>query len=189
MNIWHRVVMAGSAVAVWQHAAAKGADVFSGSWNCGKPIDAQRVPSPSSLYDSPVPFGLVEVGSPIRSGAARKKALPPGVTAARILYHTPTSSGKYAVASDVLLSQSGTPVHLSRVVMTHCLLRMRARKSQRVCAQRECEHGAVSLRELDAIDWSTGRLANKSNGWRIDFAAHRRGATAIDSGNRKKLHG
>jgi hypothetical protein len=92
MNIWRRAVMARSAVAVWQHAAAKGADGFAASWNFGQAINAQRVLPPTSLYDSPVPFGLVEVGSPIRSGAAR------------ILYSTPTSSGKYAVASDCVVA-------------------------------------------------------------------------------------
>lgn len=165
MNIWRRAVMARSAVAVWQHAAAKGADGFAGSWNCGQAIDAQRVPPPTSLYDSPVPFALAQVGSPIRSEAAGKKALPPSATAARILYSTPTSTGKYAVVSNcVVVAIRRTSLFSSRVVMTHGLLRMRARKSRCVCTQGEHEHCAVSLRELGAIYWATGRLANNSNG-------------------------
>jgi hypothetical protein len=169
---------------VWQPAAAKGADVFAGSWHFGKLIDAQRVPPPTASYDSPVPLGLAEVSSPIRSEAASRYALPPGVTAARLLHHTPTSTGEYCVASGVLSLQYGTPlaaqrpliagshgtselreaaVFSSQMVMTHSLLRMRARKLQHVCAQREYEQSAASMQELDAIPWSVARLANKPN--------------------------
>jgi hypothetical protein len=188
MNIWHRVVMAGRAAAVWQQAAVKGADGFAGSWNFGKPFDAQRVPPPTSLYDSPVPLALVDVGSPIRSEAARKKALPPSVTVARILYHTPTSSGKYAVASDCVVAIRRTGLFVTSG--DDALFTPEARQKVAVRLR------AAGIRTPRSVSPGVGSNlpGYGSLGEQIAWIADRLSAAsarsnAIDSGNREQLHG
>jgi pimeloyl-ACP methyl ester carboxylesterase len=101
--------MASIAVLIWQHACGEGANLFTPSWNTGKRIDAERALPLTPFYDSPAPFTYDEPGSLIRSEAASEYALPAGVSATRILYHTRTATRQDVPSSGVVLVPYGTP--------------------------------------------------------------------------------
>jgi len=86
---------------------AAGADLFATSSKAGKEIDANRALPITSFYASE---GLKRAGEPgtlVRSEPATEYALPPGITATRILYHTRTAGNTDALASGVVLVPYG----------------------------------------------------------------------------------
>ena len=110
MKMLGRTAIAGIAVLICQHAFAVGADLFATSWNEGKRIDAERALPPTIFYESPAHSSHADdPGTLIRSESAQEYALPSGVTATRILYHTRTSAGVDAISSGVVLVPYGTP--------------------------------------------------------------------------------
>jgi alpha-beta hydrolase superfamily lysophospholipase len=90
-----------------QETLAAGADLFATSSKAGKEIDANRALPITSFYASE---GLKRAGEPgtlVRSEPATEYALPPGITATRILYHTRTAGNTDALASGVVLVPYG----------------------------------------------------------------------------------
>jgi pimeloyl-ACP methyl ester carboxylesterase len=69
---------------------------------------ADRMP-PTSLYDTAAPLPPGRPGELIRSQAVTDYALPTGVRAVRILYHSQNAAGKDIAASGVVLLPPGTP--------------------------------------------------------------------------------
>lgn len=67
---------------------------------------ADQMP-PSAFYDTPVPLPPGKPGELIRSEAASGYALPSGVRAVRILYHSRSATGKDVAASEVVLLPPG----------------------------------------------------------------------------------
>jgi len=59
--------------------------------------------SRTEFYDTPTPLPLAPAGSLIRSEQFDGYALPPGISAVRILYHSRSSSGKDVPVSGVIL--------------------------------------------------------------------------------------
>lgn len=109
MSMLTRAAMASIAVLVCQLARGEGANLFAPSWHAGKLIDAERALPPTRFYDTPTPDIHGEPGSMIRSEPANDYALPPGISATRILYRTRTAAGHDAIASGVVLIPYGTP--------------------------------------------------------------------------------
>jgi pimeloyl-ACP methyl ester carboxylesterase len=95
--------------ALAQQPLAGGADLFAASYRAGKDVDAGRALPITRFYENgelTIPAGP---GTLVRSEPATDYALPPGITATRILYHTRTASGKDALASGVVLVPYGQP--------------------------------------------------------------------------------
>ncbi len=69
---------------------------------------ADRMP-PTSFYDTAVPLPPGRPGELIRSQAVTDYALPAGVRAVRILYHSKNATGKDVAASGVVLLPPGAP--------------------------------------------------------------------------------
>src|SRR3984893_8879245 len=96
-------------VTVAQHPLGGGADLFAPSSRAGKELDAERaLPLPSFCATG----GLetpAEPGTLVRSEQATDYALPPGITATRILYHTRTANNVDTLASGVVLVPYGRP--------------------------------------------------------------------------------
>ncbi len=61
----------------------------------------------SSFYDTPNPLPAGKPGELIRSQPAEDYALPPGVAAVRILYHSRSATGEDVAASGVVLIPGG----------------------------------------------------------------------------------
>jgi len=91
-----------------QQSLAGGADLFTPSYQAGKEIDAQRS-LPITAFYAPNDLKAVEPGTLVRSEPATDFALPPGITATRILYHTRSASNADALASGVVLVPYGSP--------------------------------------------------------------------------------
>jgi Secretory lipase len=62
----------------------------------------------TSFYDTPTPLPVAPAGSLIRSEQFDGYALPPGVSATRILYHSRSSSGTDVPVSGVILIPNGS---------------------------------------------------------------------------------
>lgn len=69
---------------------------------------ADRMPA-TSFYDTPTPLPPGRPGHLIRSQAVGDYALPKGVRAVRILYHSQSETGQDVAASGVVLIPPGTP--------------------------------------------------------------------------------
>lgn len=69
---------------------------------------ADRMPA-TSFYDTPTPLTPGKPGQLIRSQAVGDYALPKGVQAVRILYHSQNETGKDVAASAVVLLPPGNP--------------------------------------------------------------------------------
>src|SRR5262249_41682635 len=90
-------------------ALADGADLFAPSAEAGKALDARRALPLTAFYAKPDPAKPAGAGTLVRSEPATEYAVPPGVTATRILYHSRTADGADALASGVVLVPYGKP--------------------------------------------------------------------------------
>jgi len=95
--------------ALAQQPLASGADLFAPSYRVGKEMDAGRALPITPFYQKGEVQIPDEAGSLVRAEAAKEYALPPGITATRILYHTRTAGGKDTLASGVVLVPYGQP--------------------------------------------------------------------------------
>jgi len=86
-----------------------GPKLFAPSQEIGREFDAARAISPSTFYRTPERGGPVAPGKLVRAEPARDFALPPGVSAIRILYGTRTATNDDALASAVVLVPNGPP--------------------------------------------------------------------------------
>src|ERR1700719_834568 len=96
-------------VARAQQPLAGGANLFAPSFKAGKEIDAERRLPFTSFYANGELKTPAEPGVLVRSELATDYALPPGITATRILYHTRTASSEDALSSGVVLVPYGQP--------------------------------------------------------------------------------
>ena len=92
-----------------QQPLAGGANLFAPSSLAGKKIDAERTIPVTSFYGTEGVSTPAEPGTLVRSEPATDFALPPGITAIRILYHTRTANNKDSLASGVVLVPYGRP--------------------------------------------------------------------------------
>ena len=92
-----------------QQPSTWGANLFAPSVQIGKTIDAERALPITSFYKAPEPETPDKSGMLVRAEPATDLALPPGVTATRILYHTRTANNTDALASGVVLVPYGLP--------------------------------------------------------------------------------
>jgi alpha-beta hydrolase superfamily lysophospholipase len=90
-----------------QEPLVGGANLFAPSSRVGNEIDAQRTLPITSFYRNGELKTPTEPGTLVRSEPATDYALPPGITATRILYHTRTAGNKDALASGVVLVPYG----------------------------------------------------------------------------------
>jgi len=88
---------------------AGGANLFAPSPQVGREIDAARALPVTSFYATDELKTGADPGTLVRSEPATEYALPPGVTATRILYHTRTASKEDAISSGVVLVPYGRP--------------------------------------------------------------------------------
>src|ERR1700693_5018074 len=95
--------------ALAQQPLGSGADLFAPSYRVGKEMDAGRALPIRPFYQKGEVQIPDEAGSLVRAEAAKEYALPPGITATRILYHTRTAGGKDTLASGVVLVPYGQP--------------------------------------------------------------------------------
>jgi pimeloyl-ACP methyl ester carboxylesterase len=86
-----------------------GANLFAPSSQAGKEIDSERALSLTPFYATEGLKTDAAAGTLVRSEPATDFALPPGVSATRILYHTRTASNQGAIASGVVLVPYGRP--------------------------------------------------------------------------------
>jgi alpha-beta hydrolase superfamily lysophospholipase len=100
-------LLTGTATA--QQPLIGGADLFAPSEAAGEATDAQRALSLRSFYGRQEVRMEAEPGTLVRSEPAQDFALPPGVTAFRILYHTRTADNRDTLASGVVLVPYGRP--------------------------------------------------------------------------------
>src|SRR6202022_4551582 len=111
--LWNTTVLIAlsfwSGGAVAQQPLASGADLFAPSYRVGKEMDAGRGLPITPFYQKGEVQIPDEPGSLVRPEAAKEYALPPGITATRILYHTRTAGGKDTLASAVVLVPYGQP--------------------------------------------------------------------------------
>lgn len=91
-----------------QQSLAGGADLFAPSYQAGEEMDAQRALPVTAFYASD-DLKAAEPGTLVRFEPATDFALPPGITATRILYHTRSTSNTDALASGVVLVPYGSP--------------------------------------------------------------------------------
>src|ERR1700730_419797 len=96
-------------VAVAQQPLTGGANLFAPSLRAGDEIDAERTLPITSFYENGRLKTPAEPGTVVRSELATDYALPPGIIATRILYHTRTASNEDALASGVVLVPYGQP--------------------------------------------------------------------------------
>jgi len=92
-----------------QQVLAGGADLFALSRQVGAEMDAARELSLTPFYATEGLKTEAAPGTLVRSESAADYALPPGITATRILYHTQTANRSDALASGVVLVPYGQP--------------------------------------------------------------------------------
>lgn len=92
-----------------QQVLVGGANLFAPSPQVGREIDATRALPVTSFYATEGLKTDADPGILVRSEPATEYALPPGVTATRILYHTRTASNEDTIASGVVLVPYGRP--------------------------------------------------------------------------------
>ncbi len=86
-----------------------GANLFAPSAQAGREIDRARAVPLTAFYTASASENSGKPGTLVRAQAATDFALPPGVTATRILYRTRTAAGGEALASAVVLVPYGKP--------------------------------------------------------------------------------
>ena len=82
--------------------------MFVPSLQAGKETDAERALPITPFYREQA-FGTAKPGTLVRSAPATDFALPPGIRAIRILYHTRTASNTDTLSSGVVLIPYGQP--------------------------------------------------------------------------------
>jgi hypothetical protein len=103
------------AIALWagatfaQQPTADGANLFAPSLQAGREIDTERALLITPFYRTPNLKTTAQPGTLVRAEPTTDYALPPGVTATRILYHTRTASNADTLASGVVLVPYGRP--------------------------------------------------------------------------------
>jgi pimeloyl-ACP methyl ester carboxylesterase len=102
LSFWSGKVLA-------QQTLTGGADLFALSRRSGKDVDAERALPITTFYEEGELNVPAEPGTLVRSESATDYALPPGITATRILYHTRTASGRDTLGSGVVLVPYGQP--------------------------------------------------------------------------------
>jgi Secretory lipase len=106
---WLTAAALWAATAVAQQSLAGGANLFAPSSQTGKIIDAERALPITAFYGTPAVEMPAEPGTLVRAEPASDYALPPGITATRILYHTRTANNEDTLASGVVLVPYGQP--------------------------------------------------------------------------------
>jgi len=101
------ILWAGEAFA--QQSAPWGASLFAPSAQVGKQVDAARALPATAFYGATLTRTPAAPGTLVRAEASGDYALPPGVRAIRILYHSRSSDDKDTLASGVVLLPYGTP--------------------------------------------------------------------------------
>ena len=96
-------------VGLAQQPVASGANLFAPSSLAGKAIDAERALPITPFYETAGLERSAKPGTLVREELAIDFALPPGITATRILYHTRTASNENTFASGVVLVPYGQP--------------------------------------------------------------------------------
>ncbi|MET3820616.1 pimeloyl-ACP methyl ester carboxylesterase [Burkholderia sp. PvR073] len=99
----------GSANALAQQPPAWGPSLFAPSLEAGRAIDAGRKLTVTPFYIKPASEPPARPGTLVRAEPATDFALPPGVTATRILYHTRTADDTDTLATGVVLVPYGHP--------------------------------------------------------------------------------
>ncbi len=103
------VVLLILAATVSMHTAwADGADLFAPSWEIGKAMDAARA-LPATPFYTDSSGGSQAAGTLVRTERFADYALPAGVSAYRILYHTRTAADLDSLATAVVLLPYGSP--------------------------------------------------------------------------------
>jgi pimeloyl-ACP methyl ester carboxylesterase len=95
--------------ALYAQSWAEGANLFAPSGEVGNQMDAERALPITSFYFDEGAKAALPPGALVRAEAATEYALPPGVTATRILYHTRTARSEDALVSGVVLVPYGQP--------------------------------------------------------------------------------
>ena len=92
-----------------QQPSTWGANLFAPSVQVGKELDAERALPITPFYKRPAAETPDQPGALVRAEPVTDLALPPGVTATRILYHTRTANKTDTLASGVVLVPYGPP--------------------------------------------------------------------------------
>ena len=92
-----------------QQPSTWGTNLFAPSLQVGKELDAERALPITSFYKTSATETPDKPGTLVRAEPATDFALPPGVIATRILYHTRTANNSDALASGVVLIPYGLP--------------------------------------------------------------------------------
>jgi pimeloyl-ACP methyl ester carboxylesterase len=92
-----------------QQPSAGGADLFAPSALAGRKVDVERALRITPFYTTDGQKTSAEPGTLVRSEPATDFALPPGVTATCILYHTRTANNEDTLSSGVVLVPYGQP--------------------------------------------------------------------------------
>src|SRR5262249_16736387 len=92
-----------------QQSLTSGANLFVPTLQAGKAIDSERALPITPFYATTEFKSSAEPGTLVRSEPATDFALPPGVSATRILYHTRTANGLDTLATGVVLVPYGRP--------------------------------------------------------------------------------
>jgi pimeloyl-ACP methyl ester carboxylesterase len=92
-----------------QQQPSWGASLFAASPQAGRATDAGRALTLTPFYTVLTAAAHAKPGTLVRAEPATDFALPPGVTATRILYHTQAADGADTLASGVVLVPYGQP--------------------------------------------------------------------------------
>ena len=92
-----------------QQPAPEGAALFAPSMEVGRKIDADRTLPTTEFYKVDGQPAPAQPGTLVRSEPAREYALPSGVSATRILYHSRTANDQDGLSSGVVLVPYGQP--------------------------------------------------------------------------------
>jgi alpha-beta hydrolase superfamily lysophospholipase len=103
------VALALCAAVTFAQQSAVGANLFAPSVQAGKEIDAERALPATLFYRPPTAGTTAKPGTLVRVEPATDFALPPGIRATRILYHTRTARSEDALTSGVVLVPYGQP--------------------------------------------------------------------------------
>lgn len=96
-----------------QQLLAAGPNLFAPSREVGRELDAARALPLAAFYATVGLKTNADPGALVRSQPAREYALPPGVTATRILYHTQTASRSRFITHQ-LSTDAAPPAERSR---------------------------------------------------------------------------
>ena len=123
-----------------QQVLAGGANLFAPSPHVGRELGAARALPVTSCCATEGLKANADPGTLVRSEPATEYALPPGVTAVRILYHTRTAGNVDGLA----------------VTTTSCLANPRAERFCTGFARPVRAFSEMSIRDLETIPWYMG---------------------------------